>query len=120
LQETNIQHENITQQLLSQLPNIDTWLQYQRKSIKAEINEWKEKHLLVEKALRQFSSHGEATKDPPAQSADYKYRHYLLRWQNHKILDKIGCLTYENGQLLAKCHMHEEDECQHETLLIAR
>ena len=51
LQETNIQNENIIQQLLNQLTNIDTRLQYQNKSIKAEINEWKEKHSLVENAL---------------------------------------------------------------------
>jgi hypothetical protein len=118
LQETNIQNENIIQQLLSRLTIIETQLQSQRKSIEAEINEWKEKHSLVAKALHRFSSHGKETKDPPAQSADSKYRHEQLRRQNCEILDKIGRLTYENGQLLAKCHIHEEDEYQYENLLV--
>ena len=118
LQETNIQNEKIIQQLLSQLTNIETQLLSQSKSIKAEINEWKEKHSLVEKALHRFRSHGEATKDPPAQSADSKYRHDELRRQNYEILEKIGRLTNENGQLLARCHKHEEEEYQHGNLLV--
>ncbi len=118
VQENNTQNEIIIQQLLSQLTKLETQLQSQRKSIEAEINEWKEKHSLVEKALRRFSSHGKETKDPPAQSADSKKRHDQLRRQNCEILDKIGRLTYENGQLLAKCRIHEKDEYQYENLLV--
>jgi len=83
LQETNIQNENITQQLLSQLTKLETQLQSQSKSMKSEINELKEKYLLVEKALNQVSSRDEAIKDPPAQSDDSKYRHVQLRRQNY-------------------------------------
>ena len=83
LQETNIQNENITQQLLNQLTKLETQLQSQSKSMKSEINELKEKYLLVEKALNQVSSRDEAIKDPPAQSDDSKYRHVQLRRQNY-------------------------------------
>ena len=84
--------------------------------MKSEINELKEKHLLLEKALNQVSSHDEAIKDPPAQLDDSKYRHDWLRRQNCEILEKITCLTYDNGQLLAQCHKHEEEGSQHEDL----
>ena len=72
--------------------------------------------LLLEKALNQVSSHDEAIKDPPAQLDDSKYRHDWLRRQNCEILEKITCLTYDNGQLLAQCHKHEEERSQHKDL----
>jgi hypothetical protein len=118
LQETNLQNENIIQQLLSQLTNIETQLQSQSKSMRAEINMWKEKHSLVEKALHQASSHDEAMKDTITQSADSKYRHDQLRRQNDEILEKIGRLTYENEKLRTKCHKHEKEEYLHENLLV--
>ena len=65
LQETNAQNENIIEQLQSWLTNLEDQLQSQSKSMEAEINERKEKHLLVEKALNQVSSHYVAIKDPP-------------------------------------------------------
>jgi chromosome segregation ATPase len=71
---------------------------------------------LWEKALNQVSSHDEAIKDPPAQLDDLKYRHNQLRRQNYEISEKITCLTYDNGQLLAQCHKHEEEGSQHEDL----
>jgi hypothetical protein len=52
LQETNIQNENIIQKLLSQLTKFGTQLQSQSKSMKSEINELKEKHLLVGKGAQ--------------------------------------------------------------------
>ncbi len=116
LQENNTQNENIIQQLLSQLTKLETQLQSQSKSMKSEINELKEKHLLLEKALNQVSSRDEAIKDPPAQLDDSKYRHDQLRRQNYEILEKITRLTYDNGQLLAQCHKHEEEGSQHEDL----
>ncbi len=65
LQETNAQNENIIEQLQSWLTNLEDQLQSQSKSMEAEINERKEKHLLVKKPLNQVSSHYVAIKDPP-------------------------------------------------------
>ena len=84
--------------------------------VKSEINELKENHLLVEKVLNQVSSYDEAIKDPPAQLDNSKYRHDQLRRQNYEISEKITRLTYDNGQLLAQCHKHEEEGSQHEDL----
>ena len=116
LQEANIQNENIIQQLLSQLTKLETQLQSQSKSIKAKIDGLKEKHVLAEKVLNQFSSHNEAIKDPPARSHDSNNRHDQLRRQNYEILEKITRSTYDNGQLLAQCHKHEEEGSQHQDL----
>jgi uncharacterized phage infection (PIP) family protein YhgE len=116
LQETNAQNENIIEQLLSRLTKLEDQLQSQSKSMQAEINERKEKHLLVEKALNQVSSHYVAIKDPPAQSDELIDIRDQLRRQNYELLEKIGRLTYDNGQLLANCRRHEEERSQHEDL----
>ena len=86
LQETNIQQENTIQQLLHLVTKIDSKLQSQKDSTKIE---------LIERTHKPAN-------DPPAQSDDSKDSIYQLQKINDDLEDKVGHLTYENGQLLSK------------------
>ena len=119
LEKENAQNEEFVQYLLRKLVILETKLQRQGETIEAEINEWKEKHTLVEKELQRVGAHPvETTKDPPTQFDDSNDIHDKLRRKNDEILEKIRQLTHENGQLLAKCRQHEDEEPQREELRV--
>jgi chromosome segregation ATPase len=119
LQELSIQHVNTIKQLLSRIEENESQLQSKSEAMKAELNRWKEKHSLAEKALqRARSHHAEAIESPPLQLNDTKDSHYQLQQQNDKLVEKLGRLMYENGQLRAKRQCQEEEESQHEELLV--
>jgi hypothetical protein len=119
LQETNIQNVNTIKQLLSRMEQNETQLQSQTESMKAELNQWKEKHSLAEKALqRALSHHADAIEAPPLQLYDTKDILYQLQQQNYDLVEKLGRLRSENGQLLAKRQCQEEEESQHVELFV--
>ncbi len=96
LQKINIQQENTIHQLLNHITNIESKLQPQNESTKVELIEWTHK----------------PSNDPPAQSDVSKDILYQLQKLNDDLAEKIGLLTFENGQLLSKCHQQEKDETQ--------
>jgi hypothetical protein len=119
LQELNIQNVDTTKQLMSRITEVESQLQSESEAMQAELNQWKEKHSLAEKALqRARSHHAEAIKDPPAQSDDTKDDFYLQQQQNNHLVEKLDHLMYENGQLLAKRQHQEEEERHHKDLLV--
>lgn len=119
LQETNIQNVNTIKQLLSRMEQNESQLQSQTEAMKAELNQWKEKHSLAEKALqRARSHHADAIKAPPFQLYDTKDIIHQLQQQNNDLVEKLGRLRSENGQLLAKRQCQEEEESQHVELFV--
>ena len=119
LHETNIQNVNTIKQLLSRMEQNESQLQSQTEAMKAELDQWKEKHSLAEKALqRARSHHADATEALPFQLYDTKDILYQLQQQNSDLVEKLACLRSENGQLRAKRQCQEEEESQHEELFL--
>ena len=71
LEKLNAQSEETIQFLLRKLTVMETELQRQGESIEVEINEWKEKHALVDEAVqRVVAATVETTREPPPSEAD--------------------------------------------------
>jgi hypothetical protein len=120
LEKLNSQSEETIQFLLRKLTVVETKLQRQVESFEAEISEWKEKHAAVDEAIQRVGAAAvETTNDPPqCEANDTNDAHDRLRRRNDEIVEKIGRLTYENGQLLSSCRRHEEEGIERDDLRV--
>ena len=83
LQELNIQNVDTTKQLMSRIAEVESQLQSKSEAMQAELNQWKEKHSLAEKALpRAISHYAKAIKDPPSQ--------YSCFTTNNELIEECG------------------------------
>ncbi|KAL3811370.1 hypothetical protein ACHAXA_011334 [Cyclostephanos tholiformis] len=101
LQNTTIQQEHTIQQLLLHITKIETQLQSQCESKKAESNEHNQRPMM----------------DPPSRSDDSDEDPPQSQKKYDDLMKEIGRLSDENGQLLNKCQRLEEDENQYKKLL---
>jgi hypothetical protein len=103
LQNTNTQQENTIQQLLLHITKLETRLQSQDESKNAESNEDNQRPMIDPPA-----GSDDSNDDPPQSIKEYD-----------DLVDEISRLTYQNGELLSRCHRLEEDENKHEERILA-
>lgn len=111
LQDSNGEKEDIILQLQQRLSQVEDELYSQRRAMKVEIKSWKQKHSRMEKEnYRLIEKMAAKAGEQQRTMKDAGY------WEEKydELVQKVGDLSNDNGDLLAKVHRLEEDGAKHE------